>query len=98
VIAARHRLVSGSQADLLKRFPDEGQIGVDVMPGRYLNKLYLVRASAGIFPAGSNRHDLILPAVNDGDRCRRGLVETAVYLHQPIAQGDRPVNRLPITD
>jgi hypothetical protein len=58
-------------------------MGVDVMPGRYLDKLHLVRVSTGIFPAGGDGHNLILPAVNNGDRCRRwwwGLVETAVSL------------------
>jgi hypothetical protein len=47
------RIASVSQADLLERLPDKGQMGVDVMPGRYLNKLHLVRVSAGIRPAGS---------------------------------------------
>jgi hypothetical protein len=71
VIADRHRLESGSQADLLDRFPDEGQMGVDVMPGRYLNKLHLARVSLGILPAGGDGHDLILCAVYDGDGGRR---------------------------
>jgi hypothetical protein len=81
----------GVQADSLELLPDQGQMGVDVMPGRYFNKLHLARVSAGIIPAGGNGHDLILCAVNDGDggwwwRC--GGVETAVYL-QIIAQANR---------
>jgi len=30
----RRQIPSGSQADLLQRFPDQRQMGVDVMPGR----------------------------------------------------------------
>jgi hypothetical protein len=66
---------------------------VDVMAGRYFDKLHPVRVSLGIGPAGGDGHDLILRAMNDGDGgrwWRWGLVETAVYL-QIITQGNRPV-------
>ena len=91
--AGRCRIASGSQTDLLQRLPDKGQVGIDVMPGRYLDKLHLVRISTGIVSAGSNGYDLILRAMNDGDGGWRWwwrLVETAVYL-QIIAQGHRPI-------
>ena len=48
-------------------FPDERQMVVDVMAGRYLDKLYTVGISLGIGAAGGKGHDLILCAVNDGD-------------------------------
>jgi hypothetical protein len=61
------RVVSVSQADLRERLPHKRQMGVDIMTGRYLDKLHLVRVSLGILPTGGDGHDLILRAVNDGD-------------------------------
>jgi hypothetical protein len=52
-------IASGGQAHPLQRFPNKGQVGVDVMPGCYLDKLYPVRVSLGILPAGGDGHDLI---------------------------------------
>jgi hypothetical protein len=85
----------------LEDLPDNGQMAVDVMPGRYLNKLYLVRVGAGIVPAGSNGYNLILRAMNDGDGGWRGwwcLVETALLSgiwSQPRIENDVPALKLP---
>ena len=76
-----HPIASGSQTDLLECLPHKGQVGVDVMPGRYFNKLHPVRVSLGIVSTGDNGHDHILRAVNNGDGGWWGrgcLVETAV--------------------
>jgi hypothetical protein len=74
------RIASVSQTDLLERLPHKRQMGVDVMPGRYLNKLHPVRVSLGIFPTGGDgqqgngngrpvtRHDSPTPTANGNGR------------------------------
>jgi hypothetical protein len=55
-------------------YTEYGPPVIDAMPGRYVDKLNQVRISTGIGTAGGDGHDLILPTVNDGNRCRWVMV------------------------